>query len=82
MLVGIASIIMSIGTSITLFIQTLSLSRCKNIECCSVSCTQDDMQFGKQKKKEHEEQEQDTHSNNNMHVARRYTGEGDTLFVD
>ena len=64
MLVGIASIIMSIGTSTTLFIQTLSLSRCKTIECCSVSCTQEGMWFGKQT----EEQESEG-DNNNMQVA-------------
>ena len=64
MLVGIASIIMSIGTSITLFIQTLSLSRCKNIECCSVSCTQEGMWFGKQA--EEIESEGD---NNDMQVS-------------
>ena len=64
MLVGIASIIMSIGTSITLFIQTLSLSRCKTIECCSVSCTQEGMWFGKQA----EEQESEG-DNNDMQVS-------------
>ena len=64
MLVGIASIIMSIGTSTTLFIQTLSLSRCKNIECCSVSCTQEGMWFGKQA----EEQESEG-DNNDMQVS-------------
>ena len=63
MLVGIASIIMSIGTSTTLFIQTLSLSRCKNIECCSVSsCTQEGMRFGKQAE---EQEEQDSEGDNN-----------------
>ena len=67
MLVGIASIIMSIGTSITLFIQTLSLSRCKTIECCSVSCTQEGMWFGKQAE-EQEEQESDG-DNNDMQVS-------------
>ena len=67
MLVGIASIIMSIGTSITLFIQTLSLSRCKTIECCSVSCTQEGMWFDKQKE-EQEEQESDG-DNNDMQVS-------------
>jgi hypothetical protein len=66
MLVGIASIIMSIGTSITLFIQTLSLSRCKTIECCSVSCTQEGMWFGKQEDQEEQESEGD---NNNMQVS-------------
>ena len=64
MLVGIASIIMSIGTSITLFIQTLSLSRCKTIECCSVSCTQEGMWFGEQ-----EEEQESEGDNNNMQVA-------------
>ena len=67
MLVGIASIIMSIGTSTTLFIQTLSLSRCKNIECCSVSCTQEGMRFGKQVE-EQEEQESEG-DNNDMQVS-------------
>lgn len=68
MLVGIASIIMSIGTSTTLFIQTLSLSRCKNIECCSVSsCTQEGMWFGKQAE-EQEEQESEG-DNNDMQVS-------------
>ena len=64
MLVGVASIIMSIGTSITLFIQTLSLSRCKTIECCSVSCTQEGMWFGKQAEEQEEEGD-----NNDMQVS-------------
>ena len=67
MLIGIASVIMSIGTSITLFIQTLSLSRCKKIECCSASsCTQEEMRVGKQKK---EAEEQESEGVNNMQVA-------------
>ena len=67
MLIGIASVIMSIGTSITLFIQTLSLSRCRKIECCSASCTQEGMWFGKQGEEQKEQESEG--DNNNMQVA-------------
>jgi hypothetical protein len=38
MLVAISSIIISIATGITLFIQTITLSSCKRLECCLGSC--------------------------------------------
>ena len=38
MLVAISSIIISIATGITLFVQTITLSSCRRLECCLGSC--------------------------------------------
>ena len=42
MITAIASVIIAISVSITTFIQTITLSGCKFIECCGSKCNIDD----------------------------------------
>ena len=38
MLAALSAVIISIGAGITLFIQTITLSSCRRLECCCGKC--------------------------------------------
>ena len=56
MLAALSAVIIAIATGITLFVQTVTLSACRRLECCCGKCEMGDVG---QKKKTDEEEEDD-----------------------
>ena len=59
MFAAISAVIISIAAGITLFVQTVTLSACRRLECCCGKCEMGEVGQKKKKKKTKDEEDDD-----------------------